>query len=407
MKKIFKFSKFYILTTVFYAALLIGGFVLIFTKGINRGVDFQAGLVAQVRFAPAVLSLSYDGNDKVSLSQDVKGLHIVTTSMTSESKTDSFLYSEYKTVADFLTAANNLAGLKAISLGQDNVSLSSLFASGTESTQITQKPLKLHSLETTSEPLTSDSIRQSLSSIPGVTVQQAGEANLRTFQIRLADTDDAKNTSDNLKKVLSSALNENYGADNYAFLTADFMGSQFSATLLKQSVVLLLASLLLIFLYVMVRFKWDFSLAATAALIFDSYTMILYMVITRIELSSFTVAALLTIVGYSVNDTVVMFDRVRENTRLFPDMLGTDIIDKSVSEVLGRSIITSITTIVAVLILFLFTEGSTRDFAEVLLVGLISGVITTIFLSSAVLNWTCGTKKGQEIIKSQAQVAKS
>lgn len=400
MKKIFKFSKLHILTTVFYLALLVGGVALIFTRGINKGVDFQAGLVAQVRFAPAVLSLSYEGNDKISLSQDAKGLHLVTTSLTSESKTDSFLYSEYKTVADFLASVENIAGLKATSLGHDKVALNSLFASGTESLHITQKPLNLHSLEAAGQALTSDSVRQSLSSIPGITVQQAGEDSLRTFQIRLADTDDAKNTSDNLKRVLSSALNESYGNNNYAFLTADFMGSQFSAALMKQSVILVLASLLLIFLYVMIRFKWNFSLATTVALIFDSYTMIVYMVVTQIEFSSFTVAALLTIVGYSVNDTVVMFDRIRENTRLFPDMIGSNIIDKSVSEVLGRSIITSITTMLAVLILFLFTEGSTRDFAEVLLVGLISGVITSLFLASTVLNWTCSTKKGQEIIKS-------
>lgn len=401
MKKIYKVSKLFTGITIFYVLFLLTGITLIGVKGINKGVDFQSGLVSKVRFAPTVLALTYEGSDSVTFSQDTQGVHIVTTSVNAENKTESFLFSEYKTVGDFIAASSKITGLKAESKGNDTVSLSSLFTSSTEGTRLSTTPLNLHSLEPVTEPLSSDSVRKSLSNIPGLVVQQTGEDALRTFQFRLADNDPEKNTSENLKTLLTTALTEAYGTGNFAYLSSDFMGSQFSASLVRQSSLLVFFSIVMIFLYVMIRFKWNFSVAAIVALVFDTFTMLVYIVFTQMEFSTFTVAAFLTIIGYSVNDTVVMFDRIRENTRLFPEMLGTEIIDKSISEVVGRSIITTITTIAAIIILFLFTEGSTQDFANVLLVGLVSGLLTSLLVAPAILNKTCGTKRGQEIIKSK------
>lgn len=401
MKKIYKVSKLFTGITIFYVLFLLTGITLIGVKGINKGVDFQSGLVSKVRFAPTVLALTYEGSDSVTFSQDTQGVHIVTTSVNAENKTESFLFSEYKTVGDFIAASSKITGLKAESKGNDTVSLSSLFTSSTEGTRLSTTPLNLHSLEPVTEPLSSDSVRKSLSNIPGLVVQQTGEDALRTFQFRLADNDPEKNTSENLKTLLTTALTEAYGTGNFAYLSSDFMGSQFSASLVRQSSLLVFFSIVMIFLYVMIRFKWNFSVAAIVALVFDTFTMLVYIVFTQMEFSTFTVAAFLTIIGYSVNDTVVMFDRIRENTRLFPEMIGTEIIDKSISEVLGRSIITTITTIAAIIILFLFTEGPTQDFANVLLVGLVSGLLTSLLVAPAILNKTCGTKRGQEIIKSK------
>lgn len=401
MKKIYKVSKLFTGITIFYVLFLLTGITLIGVKGINKGVDFQSGLVSKVRFAPTVLALTYEGSDSVTFSQDTQGVHIVTTSVNAENKTESFLFSDYKTVGDFIAASSKITGLKAESKGNDTVSLSSLFTSSTEGTRLSTTPLNLHSLEPVTEPLSSDSVRKSLSNIPGLVVQQTGEDALRTFQFRLADNDPEKNTSENLKTLLTTALTEAYGTGNFAYLSSDFMGSQFSASLVRQSSLLVFFSIVMIFLYVMIRFKWNFSVAAIVALVFDTFTMLVYIVFTQMEFSTFTVAAFLTIIGYSVNDTVVMFDRIRENTRLFPEMIGTEIIDKSISEVLGRSIITTITTIAAIIILFLFTEGPTQDFANVLLVGLVSGLLTSLLVAPAILNKTCGTKRGQEIIKSK------
>lgn len=402
MKKVKEFSKLFKATIILYIVFVIAGIVFIATKGLNRGVDFQSGLVAQVRFAPTVLSLSYSGPDTVTFSQDNNGIYIVTTSINAENKTKSFLFSEYKTVGDFIANYSKVDGLNVISAGYDDIALNTLFTSSSDGSKLSEKPLRLHSLEANKQKLTSDNLRQSLSSLDGLTVQQLGDLSEQSFQLRLASDDVEKNSnvSEVLASRLTAILSETYGAENYAYLSTDFMGSQFSASLVRQSALLVLLSIGLIFIYVMVRFKWNFALAAIIALLVDTFTMVFYMGITQMEFSSVTIAALLTIIGYSVNDTVVMFDRIRENTRLFPDMIGTQIIDKSLTEVLGRSIITTLTTVSAVLILFVFTDGSSSDFANVLLIGLISGVITTLFLSSAVLNLTCAEKKGQEIIRS-------
>lgn len=399
MKKILKFSKLFRVAIIFYIVFLLGGAFLIFNRGFNKGVDFQAGLVAEIRFAPTVVTMSYDGTDTLTFSQDSEGVYLIKTSISAENLSSAFLYSEYKKVADFVNAAKDIDGFEVQVHGNGNASLASVFTSSTENTKLSTTPLRLYSLEGAQGVLSSDDLRQSLASLGNITVKQIGESEERTFQFRLSSDDEIENTSAKLKEKLTSALSKTYGIDNYAYLTTDFMGSQFSASLIVQSGSLVLFSLALIFLYVMFRFKWSFSLAAIIALIFDSFTMVVYMSITQIEFSTFTVAALLTVIGYSVNDTVILFDRVRENIRLFPEMVGTDIIDKSVSEALGRSIITTITTIVAVLILFLFTGGNAKDFASVLMVGLISGVVTSIILVPAIINLWCRTKKGQDIIK--------
>lgn len=400
MKKTIQFSKTFKPMLTIYLAFLVLGFIFLFTKGLNRGIDFQSGFVAQVKFAPTVLSLSYEGNDSVAFSQDDAGIYIVTTSINAESSTKSFLYSEYKTVGDFIAGCDKIQGLKAVSNGNDTIALDSLFSNSAEGTRLTAKPTHLHSLQAADGILNSDDIRQALASVSGLAVQQLGSTEERTFQFRLADNDPEKNAGVALNATLDNALAATYGAENYAYLSTDFMGSQFSASLVLQSILLVVCSIILIFIYVMIRFKWNFALSAVIALVLDTFTMLVYMSLTQIEFSTFTVAALLTIIGYSVNDTVVMFDRMRENTRLFPDMLGTEIFDKSITEVLSRSIITTITTMTAVVILFLFTEGSIQDFANVLLIGLTSGIITTLFLSTAILNLTCGGKKGQAIIRS-------
>lgn len=403
MKKVIAFSKFYPITIIVYALILVGGFVLLFTMGLQKSIDFQAGLVAQVRFANRVASLQYDGPDTVHFSQDARGLYIVTTSISAESNTQEFLFTEYKTVADFIAAVNQIQGVTGTVEGSTGIALTSVFTGSTEGTRLSsEKALHLYSLDSVVGTLSNDEVRQTLASVEGLAVQQVGNASERTFQLRLADNNAGGNTSDQLKNTLTSALDDTYGREHYVFLTTDFMGSQFSSSLVWQSVILVLCSVVLIFLYVTIRFKWNFALAAIVALCFDTFIMIIYMVLIRMEISTFTVAALLTIIGYSVNNTVVLFDRLRENTRLFAQMTGTEVINKSTSEVLSRSIITTITTVVAILILFLFTSGGIQNFANVLLIGLISGLVTSLLLAPAILNLSCHNKKGQEIIKSKA-----
>jgi preprotein translocase subunit SecF len=105
------------------------------------------------------------------------------------------------------------------------------------------------------------------------------------------------------------------------------------------------------------------------------------------EFTTSTIAAILTIIGYSTNNTIVVFDRIRENLKLFPDLQFTELLNRSLTETLSRTIITTVSTLLAVMMLFVFTTGSMKDFALALIVGMCSGVYTTTFIASGIVNF--------------------
>jgi preprotein translocase subunit SecF len=125
--------------------------------------------------------------------------------------------------------------------------------------------------------------------------------------------------------------------------------------------------------------------------------MVMFVTWTRLEFNTSTIAAILTILGYSINDTIVIFDRIRENTKLYPDMEYSKLMDFSNTEMLGRTIITSLTTMLCVVTLFIFTRGVMQDFALVLIVGMISGTYSTIYIATAFsVAWNKIAKKNRD-----------
>ena len=141
-------------------------------------------------------------------------------------------------------------------------------------------------------------------------------------------------------------------------------------------------ALVLIWLYALIRFRWDYALGAIIALLHDTFIILTFIVWTGMEFTTTTIAAILTIIGYSINSTVVILDRLRENIHKFPEENFILILDKSLSETLSRSVITTVTTMFASISLFVFTTGSIHDFASALNVGLVSGCYSSIFISS-------------------------
>jgi preprotein translocase subunit SecF len=116
------------------------------------------------------------------------------------------------------------------------------------------------------------------------------------------------------------------------------------------------------------------------------------------EFTTSTIAAILTILGYSINNTIVVFDRIRETRRLYPDNSFVEVLNISLTAVLGRSVITTLTTMLAVVFLFIFAKGSMKDFALALLVGMTSGIYTTLFIATGFVNfWEDRKIKRQKI----------
>jgi preprotein translocase subunit SecF len=135
--------------------------------------------------------------------------------------------------------------------------------------------------------------------------------------------------------------------------------------------------------------------------------MVAFVVWSRMEFNTTTIAAILTILGYSINDTIVIFDRIRETRRIYPEDSFVMVLDRSLSETLGRTIITTATTMLAVVFLFIFTTGSMKDFALALLVGMVSGVYSTIFIASGFVHlWDLQAKKREQQKKMTVNPAK-
>ena len=169
-------------------------------------------------------------------------------------------------------------------------------------------------------------------------------------------------------------------------LKSDFISSKLSKTYAMQALFLLLGTMLCIWIYAAIRFRWDFALGSIIALIHDTLIMFAFLAVFQVEFSTTTIAAVLTIIGYSINDTVVILDRVRSNIQKLEVTKFDEIINQSLSETLSRSLITTITTLFAVVSLYIFTTGTIHDFAWALIIGLISGCSSSIFISSGFIS---------------------
>ena len=398
MKKIISFSKFFVPGIIFSIGLMAFGIIGYFTKGINFGIDFQAGFIEKVKIAPTAIELSYEGPLTVSFSQGISDVSITTTSLDGESKSYVFNFTDNPALKDFADGLASIDGLKVKVTASENVLLKNLFSDSESSSRLSAAVFRLHHLEKGLQPINTDEVRHALSSIPSVLVQQLGTPEDRYFQIRLADDGKYEDANKELRSIISSALNAAYGPENIAIMGTDFVGSRFSSSLAQQAIWLVSGALVLIFVYAMFRFQWNFSLAAIFALLHDTIVMIMFISWTQMEFNSTTIAAILTIIGYSINDTIVIFDRIREKINLEPRLECNEVLDKALSEVFTRTIITTLTTMAAAAALYLFTTDSMKDFALALIVGLISGTYSSIYIASYFIALTSKGKKAGEMI---------
>lgn len=163
------------------------------------------------------------------------------------------------------------------------------------------------------------------------------------------------------------------------------VGGRVSAELFAAGMTALGMSLLAILLYIWFRFEWQFGVGAVVTLILDVTKAVGFLAVTRIEFDLATVAALLTIIGYSVNDKVVVYDRMRENLRKYKTMPLRELIDLSINETLSRTIGTSATAFLAMLPLALLTTGAIEGFAWTMLFGIVVGTSSSIFIAAPIL----------------------
>jgi len=387
MKKMIRFSQFFVpaaIISCILAAFSICGYII--NKGFALGVDFQAGLIQEVQFAPAAVSLRWNGSVNATLSHDRNNIYIVISGAGAESRTHTFNFSEYSTIGS-LTAAmkHELEGLEVSVLVNQGVSSQQLVFSTTSNPYLSNaSDYIIHYIDPSSSAIDISEVRAAMSGFTqGVSVQSMGNTADRQFMIRVEDKGEGRVTSTEIVQVLESHFNKG----SIAVLRSDYVGSRFSKDLTDQAGILIALTLLVILIYSAIRFKLQFAVGAVIAIMYDGLVMIAFMVWTRMEFTTLSIAAILTILGYSTNNTIIFFDRVRENLRINPDHSFRDIIDISLTGILGRTIITTASTMLAVMALFIFTTGSMKDFALALLIGMTSGVYTTLFIVSGFVNF--------------------
>ena len=181
-------------------------------------------------------------------------------------------------------------------------------------------------------------------------------------------------------KAITNALGEDYNIRR-----TEFVGPTVGAELAEKGVLAVICALLAIMVYIWFRFEWQFSIAAILALAHDVLSTIGLFALTSFEFNLATVAAILTIAGYSINDTVVVFDRVRENLRRYKSYEQPAILNRSLNETLSRTVMTSVTTLLALFAIVLFGGAVLRDFALAMMWGVLIGTYSSVFVAVGAL----------------------
>ncbi len=184
---------------------------------------------------------------------------------------------------------------------------------------------------------------------------------------------------DNIKKKLSNSI------ANVDFRRVENVGPKVSAELLRSGIIAIGLSLAAMLLYIWIRFEWQFSLGAILALFHDVILTLGIFSLFSLEINLSIVAAVLTIVGYSMNDTVVIFDRVRENLKKYSDIKIFELTNISINETLSRTIITSATTLLALTSIYLFGGEILKGFSLAMILGVIFGTYSSIYIANPIL----------------------
>ena len=234
----------------------------------------------------------------------------------------------------------------------------------------------------TEKSISASSIRESLNSM------DLGDINVKNFGKKgnYLIKVEQKNTNNNLipeiKKTLSNNLNS--AVD---FRRVENVGPKVSSELLESSVIAISLALIAMLFYIWIRFEWQFSLGSIIALFHDVIITLGIFSLLSLEINLSIIAAVLTIVGYSMNDTVVIYDRIRENLLKYNKISISDITNLSINETLARTIITSVTTLLALFSIYILGGEILRGFSLAMILGVIIGTYSSIFVASPILKY--------------------
>ena len=374
---VLKYKKYAFLFSVLF--IVAGVIVFIVAGGFNKGIDFGSGYSETFQIAPLGFSVSYTGKRGATLS--VSDNTLVLQFRDAEGVEEHrFPSSEYPLSGDLASALSSL-GLN-VSLSNPNLETQNL-VSGFGYPATLSSTMHRVNFYTQDVDVKIEDVREAVDSISGAKVQTVGDKNKAQFQVRivLSDNEGQKEAEEKVDNALSSY----FGKENLVVLQSNFVGPKFSSTLLRSSLLAVLIAFVLILLYISIRFRLSYALSSIIALVHDVLMMLSFVVILRLEVSGTTIAAVLTIIGYSLNNTIVIFDRVRENIK---NNKGGDVynfVSLSVWQSFTRTAITTLTTLFAIVPLAIFGSGEIKLFAINLIWGLVIGAYSSSFIAPSLL----------------------
>jgi preprotein translocase subunit SecF len=279
-------------------------------------------------------------------------------------------FTSYRKIAVILSTILNLAVLVMLFIRGPNLGVD--FSGGTVVQLKFQQPVSI------------PDIRRALESINlgGSEIQDFGREGDNEYLIRLEKTSvEIGALGDQIKKALS----DQFGADKFEIRRVEFVGPKIGEDLRRRGVMSVIVATIMMGIYIWFRFQLRFGIGAVIALVHDVLVTVGALMLANYEFDLTIIAALLTIVGFSVNDTVVICDRIRENMRKIKRETLESIVNTSINETLSRTILTTGTALMVLFALYLLGGAVIRPFAFALIVGFISGVYSTIFIASPVI----------------------
>ena len=371
--------KFKVPALIFSSLFIVAGIIVFILLGFNAGIDFGSGYSESVQIAPLGLTVSYEGSESAVLS--VSGTTLTLTFRSASGVEEKEFPSSLYPTAGELGAALAASGLK-VKVVDPTLCTDNLVSGFGYPMTLTTSPGRIN-FSTDGEDVTISSLRSALSEIDGVKVQTVGDKNSGAFQVRVLLKENEGQSE--AERRINGELSKVYGEENIVVLQSDFVGPKFSSSLFRSSVSAILIAFVLILLYISVRFRISYALSSIIALIHDVLMMLSFVVILRLEVSSTTIAAVLTKIGYSLNNTIVIFDRVRENIKENRGSDPASMVSWSVRQSFTRTFITTLTTLFAIVPLSIFSTGDIRNFAINLIWGLVVGAYSSSIIAPALL----------------------
>jgi preprotein translocase subunit SecF len=221
---------------------------------------------------------------------------------------------------------------------------------------------------------------------PNAEIQEFGSAS--EFTIRASGAGQGANVAvEQTAHNIQAALEQKFGAQNVSVVRSEIIGARVGDELTRNALIAILISLVVTLIYLAIRFEWRFGVAAVIATGHDLFSTLAFLAIMRLEVSLTVVAALLTVIGYSLNDTIIIFDRVREDLKKNrTDSLYT-VLNKAINETLPRSVLTHFTVAAATLSLLVFGPEVIRPFSWIMLFGVVTGTFSSVYIAGPVLLW--------------------